>query len=259
MRRMKRSSWIVLVLAVTMALTGCGVKDMLRGGGSESGSGTVSKSGNGNEGNCGGILDWVDFLMLNDMKYSHNYDGTSEIDAQQRGEQIGEVAYMLDGHACKGHQTKNGDAAYLPVGTPIYAMKGYKPSFRVIADGKVYQVGRNPHAKTIGDLWDIEGKVAKVSLESGMDGSLIGDFAPEASALAAKELPRLEIVGFDQINKDNKPEYGIFLRVHLKDGTSLRLVFLEKANAFSAGAYGTEELKKMIVSERARIKKAAGM
>ncbi|MFB9326368.1 hypothetical protein ACFFSY_10625 [Paenibacillus aurantiacus] len=248
MRGTKRSgvAMLVLALAAMLALTGCGsVKNMLRGGGSE--------------GNCGGIIDWVDFLMLNDVTYSHNYDGTSKIAAQQRGEKIGEVAYMLDGHACQGHRTKNGDASYLPVGTPIYAMIGYKPSFRVIAEGKVYEADRNPHAKTLGDLWDIEGKIEKVSLVSGMDGSPIGDFTPDATAFIAKSLPRLEIVGFDTIYEKHKLEYGIFLRVHLRDGTSLGLVFYEKANAFTAGAYGTEALKKIIVSERARIKRAAGM
>ncbi|MFD2332625.1 hypothetical protein ACFSR7_25490 [Cohnella sp. GCM10020058] len=72
-------------------------------------------------------------------------------------------------------------------------------------------------------MWDIDGKIAKVSLESGTDGSPIGDFAPEASAVFARDLPQLKLVGFDTIYKDNKPEYGIFLRVHLQDGTSFRM------------------------------------
>lgn len=43
------------------------------------------------------------------------------------------------------------------------------------------------------------------------------------------------------------------------DGTSFRMVFYEKANAFTAGAYGTAELRDVIVSERTRIKQTAGM
>jgi hypothetical protein len=245
MRGMKRLSVTMLVLAVLLAVTGCGVKDVLRVGGSK--------------GNCGGIIDWADFLMLNDIMYSYNNNGTKESSALQRGEKIGVVSYMLDEHACSDHMTKNGGAAYLPVGTAIYAMKGYKPSYRVISEGKVYEANRNPQARTLGDLWDIEGKVEKVSLESGMDGSPIGDFMPEASAVFAKELLQLKLIGFDTIYKHNKPEYGIFLRIHLEDGTSFRMVFYEKANAFTAGAYGTEGLRAVIVKERTRIKRAVGI
>ncbi|MDG0792227.1 hypothetical protein OMP38_16150 [Cohnella ginsengisoli] len=197
--------------------------------------------------------------MLSDVMYTANSEGTKEVSQAKQGEKVGEVSYMLNDHACTDHQAKNGDAAFLPIGTAIYAMNDYKPSYRVMAGGKVYEAHSNPNAKTLGDLWDIDGKIAKVSLESGMDGSPIGDFAPEASAVFARDLPQLKLVGFDTIYKDNKPEYGIFLRVHLLDGTSFRMVFYEKANAFTAGAYGTEAMKTVIVGERTRIKKAAGL
>lgn len=234
----------IFLLAAMLTASGCGLKDGLPGA---------------LRGECLGTIDWVDFLMLDDVMYTANSDGTKEVVDGQRGEQVGEVSYMLNEHACTNHKNKNGDAAYLPIGTAIYAMSGYKPSYRVMANGKVYEARSNPNAKTIGDLWDIDGKIAKVSLESGTDGSPIGDFTPEASAVFANDLPQLTLVGYDTIRKDNKPEYGIFLRVHLQDGTSFRMVFYENANAFTVGAYGTEALKTVIVSERTRIKKAAGL
>ncbi|WP_258881798.1 hypothetical protein [Paenibacillus sp. sptzw28] len=40
----------------------------------------------------------------------------------------------------------------------------------------------------MGDLLDIEGKVKKVSLESGQDGSQIGNFSHEASSEFISEL-----------------------------------------------------------------------
>lgn len=245
MQTMKQFVLPVFLACVLLTLPGC--------------AGVGERQSEGAAGDCKSIIEWVDFLKLNDITYSYNSEGTEEIKAGQQEKQIGEVAYMLNGHACTDHVSQNGDAAYLPAGTPVYAMKGYKSSYRVVAANKVYEAQRNPHAKTIGELWDIDGKIAKVSLESGMDGSPIGDFTPDASAVFAEELPGLENVGFDAIYKDNKPEYGIFLRVHLIDGTSFRMVFYEKANAFTAGAYGTEALRDVIVSERTRIKQAAGM
>lgn len=47
------------------------------------------------------------------------------------------------------------------------------------------------------------------------------------------ELLPLRYVSFDEVYKKSKHETGIFLRVHLQDGTSFRMVYYPKANAFS--------------------------
>ncbi|WP_429314026.1 hypothetical protein [Paenibacillus mucilaginosus] len=207
---------------------------------------------------CMAIIDWVDFLMINNIKYYQNYD-TKAVTAEQIGDKVGEVSYMLNDHACTGHVAKNGDAAFLPIGTVIYAMKGYKSEFRVVADNKIYEVEENPNATTMGDLLDIQGKVKKVSLESSQDGSPIGDFSQEASSEFITELLPLPYVGFDAVYEKIKYDQdGIFLRVHLHDGTSFRMVYYPKANGFTSGAFGNEKLKILITSQREQIK-AAGL
>jgi len=208
---------------------------------------------------CAGIIEWIDFLKINNIKYYHNDDGTKEVTIEQRGDKLGEVSYMLNGNACTDHVEKNGDAAFLPIGTGIYAMKGYKSGFRVIADNKIYQVNDNPNAATLGDLLDINGRVEKVSLESAEDGSPIGDFSAKAASEFIQELLPLSHIGFDAIYKKIKHESGIFLRVHLQDGTSFRMVYYPKANAFTEGAFGTERLKALIMTQRQQIKAAAGL
>lgn len=234
-----------LALAITLlvAITGCGekIKEKFR----------PSTA-------CGGVIDWVDFVMINDISYGRNVDGVSTVSPDQLGEKVGTVTYMLDEHACADHHAVNGDAAFLPVGTPIYAMKGYKSSFRVIADNKMYQAGSNPHAAALSDMLDIEGKVMKVGLDSGFDGSAIGDFTPEASQQFVQFLLPLAYVGSEATYKKTMHESGVFLRIYLKDGTSFRMVFYPKANAIG-GAFGTEPLKTLIMAERQRIKAAAGM
>ncbi|WP_211222553.1 hypothetical protein [Paenibacillus daejeonensis] len=205
------------------------------------------------------IIEWVDFLMINNINYSHNYDGAIAITADQLGDKVGEVSYMLNGHACTDHVSKNGDAAFLPIGTEVYGLKGYNSEYRVVANNKLYEVKENPNAETMGELMDIEGKVEKVSLESGIDGSPIGDFSEEASSEFIAELLPLPYVGFNKVYEKIKHQYGIFLRVHLQDGTSFRMVYYSEANAFSAGAFGTEKLKLLIMSQREQIKSAAGL
>jgi hypothetical protein len=208
---------------------------------------------------CMAIIEWVDFLMINNVKYYQNNDGTKAVTAEQLGDKVGEVSYMFNEHACTDHVAKNGDAAFLQIGTVIYALKGYKSEFRVVADNKIYEVKENPDAETMGDLMDIDGKVEIVSLESDQDGSPIGNFSPEASAEFIRELLPLPHVGFEAVYEKKKHEAGIFLRVHLQDGTSFRLVYYPKANGFTAGAFGTEKLKLLIMSQRAQIKAAAGL
>ncbi|SFF05475.1 hypothetical protein SAMN04487969_112128 [Paenibacillus algorifonticola] len=208
---------------------------------------------------CNAIIDWVDFLMINGIKYHYNYEGSGKVSDDQLGEKLGEVSYMLNDHACTDYEEKDGDAAFLPIGTAIYAMKGYKPEFRVIANSKIYEVSDNPNAATLGQLFDIEGKVDKVGLESAQDGSPIGDFSAEASAQFIQELLPLQHVGFNQVYEKTKHESGIFLRVYLLDGTSFRLVYYPEGNGFTAGAFGTESLKTLIMEQRAHIKAAAGL
>ncbi|MFC5469327.1 hypothetical protein ACFPPD_11395 [Cohnella suwonensis] len=203
----------------------------------------AASCGNLGKGSCNADIDWVDFLMINNVTYYQNDDGTKVITAEQLGKKVGKVSYMLNGHACTDHATKNGDAAFLPIGTVVYALKGYKSEFRVVANNKAYEVKENPNAATMGDLMDIEGKVEIVSLESGQDGSPIGNFSQEASSYFISELLPLSYVGFDAVYEKAKHEAGIFLRVHLQDGTSFRMVYYPKANGFTAGAFGTEKLK----------------
>ncbi|MEC0093846.1 type IV secretory system conjugative DNA transfer family protein [Paenibacillus macquariensis] len=79
----------------------------------------------------------------------------------------------------------------------------------------------------------------------------------EASSEFISELLPLPYVGFDAVYENTKHEAGIFLRVHLQDGASFRMVYYTKANGFTAGAFGTEKLKLLITSQREQIKASA--
>lgn len=232
------------VFLVLMLLVGCN---------------TVKKGQETSKSACKEVVDWVDYMIINQITYVRNSDETVVIKPEQIGDKVGEVNYTLSGHACSDHISQNGDAAFLPIGTEVHELKGYHSQFRVVAGGKIYQVNENPNASTMDDLLDIEGKVQKVSLESGIDGSRIGDFSKDAAADFISELIPLKYVGFDEVYKKAKHESGVFLRVHLQDGTSFRMVFYPKANAFTDGAFGTEKLKRLIMSQRQQIKAAAGM
>ncbi len=84
MNELKWVGWTFMVVAVLMI--GYGAK--------------VTFDGGNSDGNCYAEIEWVDFLMLDDIMYTYNGDGTKEASAAQQGEKVGEVAYMLSDHAC---------------------------------------------------------------------------------------------------------------------------------------------------------------
>lgn len=262
MKLNKYGKKISIVLLFVVILAGCGNVDKANVQ-QQAGSATSEVIPKQTAEPCMAEIEWVDFLMINDIKYYRNDDGSNgggnPVAEGQLGVKVGEVSFMLNDNACTDHVTRNGDAAFLPVGTVIYALEGYRSDFRVVADHKIYEVEENPNAATLRDLLDIEGKVDKVSLESGMDGSHIGDFSEEASAEMISELLPLENVGYKTVYDKTKHEYGVFMRVHLHDGTSFRMIYYPKGNAFSAGAFGNERLQEIIMTQRQQIKAAAGM
>lgn len=74
-------------------------------------------------------------------------------------------------------QSKDGDAAFLDPGTPIYSLQDYAPSFRVTAESPtgdgftVYEASTNPNAETGADILDIRGKVTLFRVRSTSGGS----------------------------------------------------------------------------------------
>ncbi|MFC5530652.1 hypothetical protein [Cohnella yongneupensis] len=209
-------------------------------------------------------IEWEDALKLNDISYYRYYDNnenTATVTDSQLGEKIGKIRYAFNNNSCSNYKLKNGEAFYLAKGTPIYELRGYKSNFRVVADHAVYEVGKNPHARTLGDLWDIQGRVTRVTLQSGIDDSPLGEFTPTATSSLIDQLLPLSYVGFEAVYPKIKqhPTGGVLLRIHLQDGTSFRADYHSKANAFLDGAFATEAIQELILTEQSHIEAAAGL
>jgi hypothetical protein len=63
-----------------------------------------------------GIIDYVHALKWKDIHYTRNYQ--ADISRLEKGNVIGEVAYMLSGDACPDYKRKTG--------TPRFCRKGRK-------------------------------------------------------------------------------------------------------------------------------------
>jgi hypothetical protein len=73
------------------------------------------------------IIDWVDFVMLDGRSYNGLYDGVI-VNPEDITEQVaGKTKFKLsDVVSNPGYRTKDGDAAFLPIGTKLYRVKGFE-------------------------------------------------------------------------------------------------------------------------------------
>jgi hypothetical protein len=251
--KMRKGLFFILI-TVLLVLTGCMQSDPVNKAEAETkrnSAGEASKNEEETKRICpDGIIDWADFLKINGIRYSADYEVNNSGLKIEKGKKMGEVTYMLDGNACSDHKSEDGDAAYLSVGTEIYELKGYKSNFRIVADGKIYEVTDNPEAKTIGELFDIEGKVEKVGFASTHDGSHIDDFSEAGTKEFIAQFLELPYEGFEKVYKSSLDDKSrIFIDIHLEDGTFVRNSYWLDENVLNPGANGTKELKKIVLNE----------
>ncbi|RIW31340.1 hypothetical protein D3H55_15310 [Bacillus salacetis] len=141
----------------------------------------------------GVIVDWVDFLIINDITYE-GFHRNGEEPEYEKGKEIGVTSFKLDDCASPDYISQNGDAAYLEAGTPIYEVKGYPVELMVEAGGSLYIAERNEAAETVADLYPIKGKVKDLHLLSTENDSWISTFTKENKKAFLNELLKLEVV-----------------------------------------------------------------
>lgn len=168
-------------------------------------------------------IDWVNFVVFNNIHYMDNYQGNNKYDQDGVDGVIGEITFNVSKVKDPAYKAKNGDAAYLPVGTKIYKIKGYKPEFRIAAsiggEWRIYEADTNPGAKKGEDLLDIRDKVSYIGINSETDGTT------ELGAIKDKAIIN-NLVGMvlnaavDQNRQDQAGE-RYFISFHLLDGTDV--------------------------------------
>lgn len=211
-------------------------------------------------------VDYIDFVRTNGITYTGADSfgariGRALVDADLGPEQF-RVKQMLSG-ASKGpdYRISDGDAAFVPAGEPVYAVKGYAPTFRLAArrEGRLvlYEADSNPAAKAGRDLLDIESKVVGIALVSGKDSVTILGRITERSRI--DDLVRLVLSSPVDQNPPQPsspprtplpmpttaieaPNYGFYVAFQLTDGSATQRAY-DVANGvlhrgiFVAGAF----------------------
>jgi hypothetical protein len=205
---------------------------------------------------------WADMLMINDIHYQHNFpdpDDKEEIQVE-KGKLLGEVKYKMADNACEGYQMKNNDATVLEVGTKIYAIKDIPPSLAVVTHNKdvlsasrVFVVDRNEKAKTIEELYPIQGLVKDIHIESTLDGRRIYTFSPASTKAFLKEWLPINLQDPKKLNDTWDENKVIFLEFELMNGITFRESYNLESKVFHSGAVGNKAIADIIEKEYASI------
>ena len=96
------------------------------------------------------------------------WEGYRDLAAEDLGPELHRVAFRDSGYVGSFYDVQDGDSTHLNPGTPIPAVRGYLPEFRLgtLEEGGVtlYESDTNPAAKTGGDLLDIRGRVTAIDI-----------------------------------------------------------------------------------------------
>lgn len=158
------------VLLAAVAVTGCGqptvADDALRPA-APSGAADCPSGSDGAD----MLVDYVPFVRHGGLQYVGWGSAASPVAPDQVGRQVGTVTCRLSDTAYDpDRQAQDGDAAFLPVGAPLHALKGAAPAVRLVArDGdtwRLYELDDDPAARRGGDLLDLR-DVVRVSLVGG--------------------------------------------------------------------------------------------
>ena len=187
------------------------------------------------------IIDWVDFIKWNGVSYLALPNAGAQLPATALGAQVGtvkkKVADVVDDPA---YQTQNGDAAFLPIGTSIYALAGYRTSFRLAVNTTrviVYEEDTDSRARVGSDILDLEGKVTSIDVATAAgDTRTISDPAIVSRCT--------ELIEQSPVDQSLQPPESDAERItfHFRDGTQTERAFWPSAALLERGVRVPQEL-----------------
>ncbi len=111
-------------------------------------------------------IDWADFVIVDGVSFHAAYGPEVIVPASAVGDVVATVNCRIADVVGTGHEQREGDAAYLPAGTELRAVDGYRTNFRLAAlergEWRVYEPFTIDGAATGEDLLDLRGKVKAV-------------------------------------------------------------------------------------------------
>ena len=187
-------------------------------------------------------ISWIPMMQFAGIHFVRRGRGAAgqderDLGVEDLGPELYRIAFRGDGYAGTFHQFQDGDATYLNPGTPVFAVRGYSPKFRLgtLEEGRVflYEADTNPSATTGEDLLDIRGKVTAIDI-LGYDDALTVLGAIDEGRMVQRFIEMVLESPVDQESLDREgPWY--FLAFRLADGTSVLRAYRLETGELSRG------------------------
>jgi len=83
----------------------------------------------GSTSTCNAQIDWVNFIQVGSTQYVAGPQPQASLQNSDLGPVYTHVKFKVSGNVCDpNYRLKDGDAAFLDAGTPVYQVKGQPPS-----------------------------------------------------------------------------------------------------------------------------------
>jgi hypothetical protein len=201
-------------------------------------------------------ITWVPLVQFGGTRYTKRWalpshvtrEGYRDLTAEDLGPELYRVAFRIGGYAGASYHAQNGDSTHLSPGTPVHAVKGYSPEFRLgtLEEGgaALYEADTNPSAKIGRDLLDIRGRVTAIDiLNDDIDQTVLATIDEEP--IIEEFVEALLAAPVDQMNRDHDgPRF--FLGIRLADGTAVVRAFWLNTGELSRGIMGGPEVASIV-------------
>ncbi len=143
-------------------------------------------------------------------------------------------------------------AAFMPTGTRMYAVRGYRTEFRLagVWSGRIYlyQAWRNPRARVGADLYDIAGKVRAIDVEPGEPTP--GRRRAARAITASRDVTALvDMIVHGAIERPRAHPLGerrYWVTLWLADGTTLERPYFPEAAELTGGVIVAPEFRTIV-------------
>ena len=88
----------------------------------------------GSSSTCNAQIDWVNFIQVGSTQYVAGLQPPTSLQNSDLGPVYTHIKFKVSGNVCDpNYRLKDGDAAFLEAGTPVYQVNGYPPSDQLAA------------------------------------------------------------------------------------------------------------------------------
>ena len=88
----------------------------------------------GSSSSCNAQIDWVNFIQVGSTQYVAGPQSSTVLQESELGPVYAHVKFKVSGNVCDpNYRLKDGDAAFLDAGTPIYQVIGQAPGQELAA------------------------------------------------------------------------------------------------------------------------------